>query len=126
MVTDNLITILRELNSSSPDIEASAVISTEGLVIASALPKGFDEDRVGAMTAALLARAKRTAGALDRGDLQQFFLVAEKGGILMLYTDGGALLMVLTKPNAKSGLIFFTIEQLLESIVTEIKKITLL
>lgn len=125
MLRNGLISILRELNSSSPDIEASAAISKEGLIIASVLPRGLDEDRVAAMTAALLARAQRAAVALDRGDLEQFYLVAKNGGILMTYAGEGSLLAVLTKPNAKSGLIFFTIEQLLERIIAEINKITL-
>ena len=124
MLTNELITLLRELNSSSPDIEASAVISTEGLVIAAALPEKLDEDRVGAMTAALLARAKKMILAIDNGELQQLFLIAKNGGVLMLYTNSGALLVVLVKPDAKAGLVFFTIEQLLERIVMEIKKIT--
>lgn len=124
MLKDGLTRILRELNSSLPEIEASAAISKEGLVIASVLPPELDEDRVAAMTAALLARAQRTAVALERGNLEQFFLVAEKGGILMVYAGDGALLVVLTKPDARSGLIFFTIEQLIDNIVAEIKKIT--
>ncbi|NOQ35994.1 MAG: hypothetical protein GQ569_08870 [Methylococcaceae bacterium] len=124
MQVDGLITILQELNSSSPDIEASAVISTVGLVIASVLPQNLDEDRVGAMTAALLSRAERTAIALDRGELKQFFLIAKQGGILMVYVGEGALLAVLTKPHIKSGFIFFTIERLLDRIVEEINKIT--
>ncbi|MFO1382670.1 MAG: roadblock/LC7 domain-containing protein [Moraxella osloensis] len=47
--------ILNDLNSSSADVEASALISTDGLMIASALPAGIDEDRVGAMSAKLLS-----------------------------------------------------------------------
>lgn len=52
MRTDMFQQILNDLNSSSADVEASALISTDGLMIASALPAGIDEDRVGAMSAA--------------------------------------------------------------------------
>ena len=49
MRTDMFQQVLEELKGSSADVEASALISTDGLMIASALPQGMDEDRVGAM-----------------------------------------------------------------------------
>jgi len=57
MRTDMFQQVLEELKGSSADVEASALISTDGLMIASALPQGMDEDRVGAMSAALLSLA---------------------------------------------------------------------
>jgi uncharacterized protein len=122
MQSAGLVSILRELNASSPEIEGSCVISTEGLIIASVLPLGLDEDRAGALTAALLSRAERTAKALKRGDLEQFLVKGETGCILMVYASDGALLIVLTKPDAKFGLIFFDIERSAERVVVELKK----
>ena len=52
---------LRELQASSPDIEASAIVSVDGLTIASALPQGVEEDRVSAMSAAMLSLGERIA-----------------------------------------------------------------
>jgi predicted regulator of Ras-like GTPase activity (Roadblock/LC7/MglB family) len=52
---------LRDLQASSPDIEASAVVSVDGLSIASALPQGVEEDRVSAMSAAMLSLGERIA-----------------------------------------------------------------
>ena len=43
--------ILSDLNGSSADIEASAIISADGLTMAALLPQDVDEDRVGAMAA---------------------------------------------------------------------------
>jgi hypothetical protein len=62
---------LRELQASSPDIEASAVVSVDGLSIASALPQGVEEDRVSAMSAAMLSLGERIATELGRGSLYQ-------------------------------------------------------
>ena len=45
MRADMLNSILSELNGTSADIEASAVISTDGLIMASQLPQSLDEDR---------------------------------------------------------------------------------
>ena len=46
MRTDRLQQTLLDLNGTSADIEASALISTDGLMMASALPQGMDEDRI--------------------------------------------------------------------------------
>ena len=50
-----LISVLSDLNATSADIIASAVISSDGLPIATLIPQGLDADRVGAMSATLLA-----------------------------------------------------------------------
>jgi uncharacterized protein len=62
---------LRDLQASSPDIEASAVVSVDGLSIASALPQNVEEDRVSAMSAAMLSLGERIASELGRGSLDQ-------------------------------------------------------
>ena len=52
---DNLNKLLRALQSGSPDVEASALISEDGLIIASALPQHLEETRVAGMSATLLS-----------------------------------------------------------------------
>ena len=59
MRADMLNSILSELNGTSADIEASGIISTDGLMMAAQLPAGLDEDRVGAMSAAMLSPLNR-------------------------------------------------------------------
>ena len=59
--TQLMVERLRDLQASSPDIEASAVVSVDGLTIASALPQGVEEDRVSAMSAAMLSLGERIA-----------------------------------------------------------------
>ena len=71
MRTDMFQQSLEDLNGSTADIEACALISTDGLMIASALPQGMDEDRIGAMSAALLSLGERTARELSRGKLER-------------------------------------------------------
>lgn len=125
MQAAELVSILRELNASSPEIEGSWIISTEGLMIASVLRSGLDEDRGGALAAALFSRAERTATALNRGALEQFLVIGANGCILMVYAGEGALLVALTKPHAKFGLIFFDIERSAERVAIELKKTSL-
>ncbi|MBU7024203.1 MAG: roadblock/LC7 domain-containing protein, partial [Theionarchaea archaeon] len=48
---EGLKALLETLEATTPDIEASAVVSVDGLMIASALPRDVEEDRVAAMSA---------------------------------------------------------------------------
>ena len=75
--------ILSELNGSTAVIEASAVLSTDGRMMASMLPAGMDEDRVGAMSAAMLSLGDRTSRELARGELEQVLVKGAKGYVLM-------------------------------------------
>ncbi len=116
MKADLLTSVLTELNGTSADIEASGVISTDGLMMASVLPSGMDEDRVGAMSAAMLSLGDRTAQELSRGNLEQVLIKGNHGYVLMTYAGQEAVLTVLAKPNAKLGLIFLDVKRAAESI----------
>ncbi|AMK79040.1 roadblock/LC7 domain-containing protein [Methylomonas sp. MO1] len=116
MKADMLTSVLTELNGTSADIEASGVISTDGLMMASVLPAGMDEDRVGAMSAAMLSLGDRTAQELNRGNLEQVLIKGARGYVLMTYAGNEAVLTVLAKPNAKLGLIFLDVKRAAESI----------
>ena len=111
MRTEMFQQILNDLNSSSSDIEASALISTDGLMIASALPTGIDEDRVGAMSAALLSLGDRAGKELARGDIDRIMIQGEKGYVITTSAGDEAVLTVMAKPNAKLGLIFLDIKR---------------
>jgi predicted regulator of Ras-like GTPase activity (Roadblock/LC7/MglB family) len=116
MRADMLNSILNELNGTSADIEASGIISTDGLIMAAILPQGMDEDRLGAMSAAMLSLGDRTAQELARGSLEQVLIKGAKGYVLMTYAGQEAVLTVLAKPNAKLGLIFLDVKRAAESI----------
>lgn len=45
--SENLDDILKKLLSAIPEVRAAAIVSAEGLPIASALPQGVDETRIG-------------------------------------------------------------------------------
>lgn len=85
-------------------------------MIASVLPSGMDEDRVGAMSAAMLSLGDRTAQELARGTLEQVLIKGAKGYVLMTYAGQDAVLTVLAKPNAKLGLIFLDVKRAAESV----------
>lgn len=116
MRTNDFQQILEDLNSSSADVEASALISNDGLMIASALPSGVDEDRVGAMSAALLSLGDRAGKELARGDIDRIMIQGEKGYVIMTSSGEEAVLTIMAKPNAKLGLIFLDIKRAAEAL----------
>lgn len=116
MREDMLSSILSDLNGSSADIEASGVISTDGLMMAALLPAGMDEDRVGAMSAAMLSLGDRTARELARGELQQVLIKGDNGYVLMTHAGSEAVVSVMAKSSAKLGLIFLDVKRAAEAI----------
>lgn len=116
MRSDLLNSILSDLNGTSADIEASAVISTDGLMMAAMLPANLDEDRVGAMGAAMLSLGDRTAQELGRGALEQVLIKGDNGYVLMTHAGREAVLSVLAKPSARLGLIFLDVKRAAEAI----------
>lgn len=111
-----IIEILRNLQASSPDIEASAVVSVEGLVMASALPKDLEEERIGAMSAAMLSLGERIAVELGRGLLQQVYVKGSEGYVLVLSIGNEAVLTVLARENSKLGLILMDMNRAVQAL----------
>lgn len=109
---------LRDMQASSPDIEASAVVSVDGLTIASALPQGVEEDRVAAMSAAMLSLGERIASELGRGSLEQVYIKGSNGYVLLMAIGSEAVLTALARENAKLGLILLDMHRTVEALST--------
>ena len=107
---------LRDLQASSPDIEASAVVSVDGLSIASALPQSVEEDRVSAMSAAMISLGERIASELGRGDLEQVYIKGEHGYVILMAVGEEAVLTALAREQAKLGLIFLDMRRATEAL----------
>jgi predicted regulator of Ras-like GTPase activity (Roadblock/LC7/MglB family) len=108
---------LRDLQASSPDIEASAVVSVDGLTMASALPAEVEEDRVAAMSAAMLSLGERIAGELGRGNLDQVYIRGKGGFVILMAIGNEAVLTVLARPQAKLGLLFLDMRRATEDLL---------
>ncbi|HET7075929.1 MAG TPA: roadblock/LC7 domain-containing protein [Chloroflexia bacterium] len=103
--TEEMVARLRNLAASTADIEASAVVSVDGLIMASALPRDVEEDRVSAMSAAMLSLGERIAIELGRGTLDQVFIRGEQGYVLLMSVGTEAVLTALARKEAKLGLV---------------------
>jgi len=104
--TELMVDRLRELQSGAPDITASAVVSVDGLIMASALPSGAEEDRVSAMSAAMLSLGERIATELGRGTLDQVYIRGGDGFVILMSIGEEAVLTTLVRESAKLGLVF--------------------
>ncbi len=107
---------LRQLHSSLSDIEASAVVSVDGLAIASALPAEVEEDRVAAMSAAMLSLGERISTELGRGGLEQVYVKGVKGYIILMSIGEDAVLTSMAREQAKLGLIFLEMRRAAEDL----------
>ncbi|MBI4769839.1 MAG: roadblock/LC7 domain-containing protein [Chloroflexi bacterium] len=114
--TELLFDRLRDLQASSPDVEASAVVSVDGLTIASAMPRDVEEDRVGAMSAAMLSPGERIAGELGRGVLDQVFIKGSAGFVILMAVGQEAVLTVLAREQARLGLLLLDMRRAAEDL----------
>ena len=105
---------LYNLQSSATDIEASAIVSVDGLIIASALPGEAGEDRVAAMSAAMLSLGERIAIELGRGILEQVYVKGDRGYVILMSVGEEAVLTVLARTQAKLGLVFLEMRRAVE------------
>jgi len=103
---EEMVKRLREMQAATPEIEASAVVSVDGLTIASALPRDIEEDRVSAMSAAMLSLGDRIASELNRGTLDQVYIHGEDGYVILSAVGDEAVLTAIAKEKPKLGLVF--------------------
>ncbi len=103
--TELMVDRLRDLQATTPEIEASAVVSVDGLAMASSLPANIEEDRVSAMSAAMLSLGERIASELGRGELDQVYIRGEDGLVILMSVGEEAVLTTLVREGARLGLI---------------------
>lgn len=114
--TEQMVARLKDLQVSTPDVEASALVSVDGLIIASALPPDVEEDRVSAMSAAMLSLGERIAGELSRGMLDQVYVRGTGGYVILSAVGEEAVLTVLARKDAKLGLVFLDMRRAAEDL----------
>ncbi len=97
---------LQELQINTPDVEATILVSVDGLAMASSLPGGTEEDRIAAMSAAMLSLGERIASELGRGLLDEVYVKGERGYVVLRAVGEEAVLTVLARQQTKLGLLF--------------------
>jgi len=113
---------LGDLLRALPELDAAAIVTIDGLPMASALPPGMHEDRVAAMSAALLSLGERAAEGLGRGALSQVYIEGEQGTVYLLAAGEDAVLVAVASRGAKAGLVLYELRHTAAQLGHELDK----
>jgi len=114
--TQQLVDRLRALQTSTPEIEGTAIVSPDGLSIASVLTPPIEEDRVAAMSAAMLSLGDRIAKELGRGKMEQVYIRGSKGYALLTSAGPNAVLTVMARIESRLGLLLLELRHLVSDL----------
>ncbi|MDI6888231.1 MAG: roadblock/LC7 domain-containing protein [Methanocellales archaeon] len=98
------------------DIEASAIVSRDGLLMASDIPKSVHADTFAAMSATMLGAAETAILELKKGIPDRVIVESRKGKVITIGAGPKALLVVMTPPEAGLGLILVNMEKAADKI----------
>lgn len=118
-LSDQLALIMTEFERNVPQVQATAIVSTDGLVIASRLPDKVEEDRVGAMGAAILSISSRSGEELARGEMERVLIEGADGYMLIRSIGEDAILVALADKDVRLGMLFYECKQCIKKL-TEI------
>lgn len=113
--TKRLVDLLLELERRS-EIRASAIVSKEGLMMASELPKEIDEDAISAMSAGMLSLGTRVGSILKCGEVEQVIIKGKEGVTVTVDAGPEAVLIAIAPADAKLGMIFFDLKMTVDGI----------
>lgn len=102
---------LHQLLASTPEIEGAALVSDDGLIISSVLAPPADEDRVAAMSAAMLSLGERIARELGRGALEQVYIKGGNGFALLTAANPNTVLTIMASNEARLGLLLLELRK---------------
>ncbi|MGV9169841.1 MAG: roadblock/LC7 domain-containing protein [Promethearchaeia archaeon] len=111
---DKINSTIREFDS-TPGVQGAALVSLDGLMISAALPES-EQERVAAISAAMLSLGEKATRELNRGELMEIYVKGDKGYTLMTSVGESALLLVLARADAQLGLIFVDMERMSDSL----------
>ncbi|NEO03682.1 MAG: diacylglyceryl transferase [Moorea sp. SIO1F2] len=105
--------ILHNFVTSTADIQGAAVVTTDGLPLASSLPGEMDEERVSAMSAAMLSLGERIGSELARGEIDRIYVEGKEGFSVLTSCGEEAVFLVLASKAAKQGVLMLEIKRTL-------------
>ncbi len=110
---EKLNTILQNFVSATSDIQGAALVTPDGLPLASTLPGNMDEERVAAMSASLLSLGERIGQELARGDIDRIFVEGNSGYGILTSCGDDAVFLVLANQSAKQGILMLEIKRII-------------
>ena len=111
--------ILRNFVSTTAEVQGAAMVTPDGLPLATSLPGSMDDERVSAMSAAMLSLGERIGKELIRGEIDRIYVEGEEGFSILTSCGEDAVFLVLAGKAAKQGVLMLEIKRAL----TELKPV---
>ncbi len=111
--TQRLGYILQNFVSTTSNVQGAAMVTTDGLPLASSLPSSMDEERVSAMSAAMLSLGERIGRELRRGEMDRIYVEGDEGYSILTSCGADAVFLVLASKEAKQGVLMLEIKRAL-------------
>ncbi|GJD17813.1 hypothetical protein RIVM261_027690 [Rivularia sp. IAM M-261] len=107
---------LQNFVTGASDVQGAALVSPDGLALASVLPGGMDEERTAAMSASMLSLGERIGRELARGNVERIVVEGEKGYGVLIGCGSEAVLLVLASAAVKQGILFLELKRVVARI----------
>ena len=117
---EKLTQILQKLKSIG-DIEGAAVITRDGLLIASELSKNIDGETLAAMTATMTGAAETAIQELKKSSADRVIVESKNAKLITMGAGKQAILACLVNQDAKLGLILMEMKKASNNIQKEVK-----
>ncbi len=111
--TAKIQSILQNFVTATSEVQGTALVSPDGLPLAASLPGEMDEERVSAMSAAMLSLGERIGSELSRGLIDRIYVEGEKGYGILTSCGEDAVLLVLANKSAKQGVLMLEIKRVI-------------
>lgn len=113
--TAQLDEIIRSFVTNTSHVQGAAIVTHEGLPIASTLPEGLEETRAAAMAAAVMTIGDRIGDELQRGAMRHITLLGAQGYSILTLCGSEAFFLVLASPEVKQGVLMLEIRRVVEA-----------
>lgn len=108
--------VLKNFVTATSDVEGAAMVTPDGLPLASTLPGGMDDERVSAMSAAMLSLGERIGKELARGAIDRIYVEGDQGFSILTSCGEDAVFIVLATKEAKQGVLMLEIKRTLSEL----------
>lgn len=103
--------ILQDFVSNTANVQGAALVTPDGLPLATMLPPDMDDERVSAMSAAMLSLGERISAELERGAIERIFVEGRQGYGILTSCGEDAVFLVLANRAAKQGILMLEIRR---------------
>lgn len=117
---EKLTQILQKITSAG-DVEGAAVITRDGLMIASELTESIDGDTFAAMAATMMGAAETAIQELKKSSPDRIIVESPKAKLITVGAGEQAILACIVNSTAKLGMILLNMKKASKQIETEIR-----